>query len=405
MRLAHPLCTMTLSTFVNRHLGHRSYLLGSTATREATVIDPERHIDEYISVATQAGLTITTVIDTHLHADYVSGARALARRTGALLCVSGCGGPNQQYDFASERGVRSLHAGDTIAVGELRIEARHTPAHAPEHLSLLVTDPRAGQTPVGVFTGDSAWPQADGLPLWPAHTPDASDMACDRPRYFAEIARINRRGAHAWRQRRHWPPVALRELAGLIASCALFVDLRPDAGASGFLPGSVLLAMDDSFVVRAGSVLRYGMPIYVVSASEEEVANAAALLSLIGLDHVYGWVSASAVPAYAGGGGVLEYVRMTTPRDAVDLLVDGALLLDVRSTVEWNTRHLKHALHTPLSHVIDDVRDVDRDTPLVVYSEEGVRSVVAATALRRAGFSSVANLTGGFHAYQHESRA
>lgn len=396
MSLAHW-SGVILRTFTEPSLSQCSYLLGSEATGDAIVVDPIRRIDEYIEAAQRDGLRITTVVDTHLHADYVSGARALASRAGAMLAVSGLGGEHREYAFAGRRHVRTLVEGDVIRVGELQLAVRHTPQHAAEHISLLVTDGSVEPHRLGILAGDSPVPD-DVLecPAWPTHR-ERPDSTCDRPRYFDDVERMNQRGSLAWNPPPRWEPVSLKALPELVATCTLFLDTRPHASESGFLPGSVVLPIDESFLWRAGSVLRYGMPIYVVSHTASDVARAAALLSLIGLDSVCGWVDGATVTSYAQDGGALQSLWMAAPRDAVQWLAEGALLLDVRGTREWRQHHLKHALHTPLSHVIDDVRDVDRDIPIVVYSEEEAAATVAATALRRAGFATVANLSGGSH--------
>src|SRR5262245_58809927 len=143
MRLAR-LVSVILRTFEQRHLSQRSYLLASDTTREAIVIDPIRWIDRYLEAARDEGLRITTVVDTHRHADYVSGARALAHKAGATLAVSGLGSSHRGRELAGRRRVRVLAAGDVIRVGELRLEILHTPQHSPDHLSLLLVDESRG---------------------------------------------------------------------------------------------------------------------------------------------------------------------------------------------------------------------------------------------------------------------
>lgn len=149
---------MLLQRFYDTHLAQASYLVGCQATGEAIVIDPTRDVEPYLDAARAAGVAITHVTETHIHADFVSGARELAARTGAALLLSGEGGPDWQYAFAAADGARLLHGGDRVAVGNLAFDVRHTPGHTPEHLSFLVTD--TGSTlaahagPVGVFTGD-----------------------------------------------------------------------------------------------------------------------------------------------------------------------------------------------------------------------------------------------------------
>jgi hydroxyacylglutathione hydrolase len=145
---------MLLQRFYHEGLAQAGYLLGCQATGEALVIDPNRQIDQYVDAAGRAGLRITGVTETHIHADFVSGARELARRTGARLYLSDEGPDEWKYAFAAEAGAVLLHDGDTFAVGNVRIEVLHTPGHTPEHLAFLVTDTAGADQPMGLFSGD-----------------------------------------------------------------------------------------------------------------------------------------------------------------------------------------------------------------------------------------------------------
>jgi hydroxyacylglutathione hydrolase len=118
------------------------------------VVDPNRDVDRYLEEAARAHVRIAAVTETHIHADFVSGSRELARRAGAQLLLSGEGGNDWQYAFAADDGARLLRDGDRFEVGTLSVDVRHTPGHTPEHVSLIVTDTAAGPFPVGMFSGD-----------------------------------------------------------------------------------------------------------------------------------------------------------------------------------------------------------------------------------------------------------
>jgi hydroxyacylglutathione hydrolase len=118
------------------------------------VVDPNRDVDRYLEEAARAHVRIAAVTETHIHADFVSGSRELARRAGAQLLLSGEGGSDWQYAFAADDGARLLRDGDRFDVGTLSVDVRHTPGHTPEHVSLIVTDTAAGPFPVGMFSGD-----------------------------------------------------------------------------------------------------------------------------------------------------------------------------------------------------------------------------------------------------------
>ena len=145
---------MIFARFYDDHLAQASYLIGCGATGTAVVIDPNRGVDEYIAAAEAEGLRITAVTETHIHADFVSGARELAARTGATAYLSGCGPPEWQYRFGRDPGVVLLADGDTLKVGNVELRAAHTPGHTPEHLSFLVTDTATAHEPMGIVTGD-----------------------------------------------------------------------------------------------------------------------------------------------------------------------------------------------------------------------------------------------------------
>lgn len=145
---------MILKRLYDDKLAQASYLIGCAASGEAVVVDPNRDAEQYLREAAAEGVRITHVTETHIHADYVSGSRELAARTGASLHLSGEGGEDWTYHFAAAEGAALLKDGDSFHVGNVRIEAVHTPGHTPEHLSFLVTDTAAADRPIAILTGD-----------------------------------------------------------------------------------------------------------------------------------------------------------------------------------------------------------------------------------------------------------
>jgi len=145
---------MLLERFSNDLLAQSSYLVACQSAKLALIVDPNRDVDRYIEAAARDKLRIAYVTETHIHADFVSGARELAARTGARLLLSAEGGPDWQYRFAAESDARLLRHGDTVTLGAVRIDVRHVPGHTPEHLSFLVTDLATSELPVGMFSGD-----------------------------------------------------------------------------------------------------------------------------------------------------------------------------------------------------------------------------------------------------------
>ena len=147
---------MFLRQIADSSLAQNAYLIGCQRSGEAIVIDPERDLDRYFKVAEENGLRITAVAETHIHADYFSGARELMERHGALAYLSEEGGPDWQFEWAKGRAnARFLKHGDVFRVGNIEFKALLTPGHTPEHMSYLVTDIGGGaDAPIAFLTGD-----------------------------------------------------------------------------------------------------------------------------------------------------------------------------------------------------------------------------------------------------------
>lgn len=145
---------MILKQITYDQLAQNSYLVGCAATGEAIVIDPIRDPRPYIDLAAENNLKIVAITETHIHADYLSGTRELSAATGATMYLSDEGDDQWKYAFADEPNVTLLQEGGKIEIGNLTITAVHTPGHTPEHLSFLLVDHPAGETPHSLFTGD-----------------------------------------------------------------------------------------------------------------------------------------------------------------------------------------------------------------------------------------------------------
>ena len=141
---------MLLERLYDNDLAQAGYFIGCQVAGEAIVVDARRDIDDYLALAHEHDMRIVAVTETHIHADYLSGTRELAAATGATIHVSGEGGQDWQYGFDAER----LMDGDTITIGNLTVQARHTPGHTPEHLSFLITDGAFSQGPGYLLSGD-----------------------------------------------------------------------------------------------------------------------------------------------------------------------------------------------------------------------------------------------------------
>lgn len=156
---------MLMKYFYDAALAHASYLVGCQRSGTALVVDPGRDIDEYLAVAKANGMKVVGVAETHIHADYVSGARELADRVGATLYVSDAGPSEWKYQFLTPYSHQLLQDGDSFSVGNIRFDVLHTPGHTPESLSFLLTDVGGGATePMGLFSGDFVFVGSIGRP-------------------------------------------------------------------------------------------------------------------------------------------------------------------------------------------------------------------------------------------------
>jgi hydroxyacylglutathione hydrolase len=145
---------MLLRYFYDDRLAQASYMVGCARTGEALIVDPMRHIQPYLTAAQKEGLRITHIVETHIHADFVSGARELAAATDARIYLSDMGPSEWKYAYADDPRVVLVRDGDHFMVGNIRIDVLHTPGHTPEHISFMVTDTAGADKPMGVFTGD-----------------------------------------------------------------------------------------------------------------------------------------------------------------------------------------------------------------------------------------------------------
>jgi hydroxyacylglutathione hydrolase len=186
-----------LKRFFEPTLAQTSYVIGCATAGEALVIDPNRDLDQYIKAAEAEGARVAHVTETHIHADYVSGSRELAARTGATLYLSDEGDADWKYGYAREAHAVLVREGDRITVGRVRVDVAHTPGHTPEHLSFLVTDCTAANDPIGAATGDFIFVGDVGRP-------DLLERAANLTGTMEAGARTLYRSLQRWRDRPDW---------------------------------------------------------------------------------------------------------------------------------------------------------------------------------------------------------
>ncbi|HEY6866605.1 MAG TPA: rhodanese-like domain-containing protein [Candidatus Eisenbacteria bacterium] len=436
-------------------LAHASYLVGDGG--EAVVVDPSRDVEMYLEEAAAHGLRITGVLETHLHADFVSGHRELAARTGAAIGI----GARAEAGFAH----RALRDGDEIRVGAVRIVALETPGHTPESLSFLVYEHAGDPKPAAVLTGDTLFvgdvgrvdilssrlPVAElagmmydslhrkllALPddtrVYPAHGAGSlcgRSMSAERsstigreratnaalapmsreafvegitrdvpetPVYFLHSRDTNRAGP-ALRAERPMPPSL--PPAAAAAQGAIVLDTRPVADyAAGHVPGSLLVPLDGQYASWVGTLVRPEDALVLV-ADPARAEEAVVRLARVGYENVTGLLEGG-VEGWPGGGRALARVGHEPIEQAVRA---GRRVLDVRRGPEWEAFHIEGATHIPLAQLPARAGELDRGAEWAVVCASGYRSGIACSVLERAGFTRLVNAAGGMDAWTGAGR-
>lgn len=439
-------------------LAHASYMLASES--EAVVVDPQRDVDIYLKAAEEQGVRIRHIFETHLHADFVSGHRELAERTGATIYI----GPHGGARFARVE----VSDGFEVNVGKIRIQVLETPGHTPESICLVVTDQEKSAKPWAVLTGDTLFIGDVGRPdLSESHTPaELAGMLYDslhnkllklpddvlvypahgagslcgrnmraersstiaterltnyalqirsrqefireltskvpvRPEYFLQDAEINREGAAALSQLPDLTPISPLELKSMLDAGVTALDVRPgDVFASGHVPNSINIALSGQFASWAGSVMGLSARPVLIADSAEQLQEARLRLARVGIEDARGYLQGG-FPAWKEAGlpvADLLQISVETLRDW--LRAGEAQLLDVRREGEWKAGHIKGALWSPLDTLGKSLPKADPNTLIAVHCKSGYRSAIACSVLQRAGFRNVANVIGGFDAWQ-----
>jgi hydroxyacylglutathione hydrolase len=439
-------------------LAHASYLLGSEG--EAAVVDPRRDVDEYLAEASAHGLTIRYVVETHLHADFVSGHTELAERTGAEIVFS--------HRAGVAFGHRAVKDGDELRVGRVVLKFLETPGHTPEGLSILVSEgdgaPKMVLTGDTLFIGDVGRPDLVGskgftaremasmlydsvhrkllsLPdevlVYPAH---GAGSLCGRnmskdtystigeqrrdnhalqpmsreefvemavrdlpevPAYFAEDVEMNRAGAKPLAADPRPPALAPAELARRAQDGATVLDVRSAAAfGTAHVPGSLHVGLNGQFASWAGTLVPRGPGILLVAEGEDEVREATVRLARVGLETVEGYLEGG-IAAWERDGRPLETLEHVTVAELRDRLEEDPDLqvLDVRRPAEYSSGHVPRAVTWPLDRLAHDPVPLDPSKPAAVVCEGGYRSSAAGSVLRRRGFPHLINVAGGTSAW------
>lgn len=440
-------------------LAHASYVLASGG--EAVVVDPQRDVDVYVHAAAEHGATIRYIFETHLHADFVSGHKELAARTGARIYMGADAGATFDHVPVTD--------GFELKFGKAAIRVLETPGHTPESICLVLTDTEKSIAPWAVLTGDTLFIGDVGRPdLSPRHTPAqlaallydslhtklmalpdrvlvypahgagslcGKNMRAERsstigterltnyalqikskeefvrqltsnlpvrPEYFAKDAEINRTGAAALSDLPPLRAVSPAELNRRLQDGEIALDVRPmDEFAAGHVPGSVEIALGGQFASWAATVLGLASHPVLIGQTDAQIEEARVRLARVGIEALDGYL-AGGVAGWQQAGLPLATIVQITPQELDRRLQAQAVqVLDVRRGPEWEAGHIEGAVWWPLDNFRVSPPEIDHDAPLAVHCKGGYRSMIAASLLQRAGFRRVINMIGGFDAWLH----
>jgi hydroxyacylglutathione hydrolase len=443
-------------------LAQVAYLVADETAREVAVIDPRRDVQIYVDWAAERDFTITAVLETHIHADFVSGSIELARATGAPIYASWLSEQSFAHIPLSDRGA--------VAIGSLVLSGFWTPGHTPEHLSWLLVDPARGPNPVALFSGDSLFVGDVGRPdllgpaetealatrlyytvndrlgrladeviVYPGHTAGSScgkkigsapqttigaerfgnyafqarsrdsfvrmvlDDMPPAPAHYAVMKKVNRHGASLLAD---LPVPELLDPAHVesrAANGAAIIDARPAAEFSaGHIPGAVAVGLGGSFVAWMGWLAPYDRDVILVLPGDERLDEAVTDLRRIGIDRVAGYL----------GGGMRAWEDAGKPIARLEPITVGELaerlrerkppqVLDVRSGDEWRSGHIAEAVHCFAGEIATgDNPPLDPDAEIATICTTGYRATFAASLLERCGYRNLVNVTGGMDDWQ-----
>ncbi|MCX2929065.1 rhodanese-like domain-containing protein [Mycobacterium sp. CVI_P3] len=443
-------------------LSHASYLIGDETTGRAVVIDPQRDVSEYIADANELGMKIELVIETHFHADFLSGHLELAKATGARIVYSSVAKP--EFDFMP------VDDGERYSLGEVQLEFRHTPGHTPESLSIVIYERAGDDVPYGVLTGDTLFIGDVGRPdllasigftreeladklydslhgklmtlpdttrVYPAH---GAGSACGKnlstdlwstmgeqrktnyalrapdkatfmelvtegqppaPGYFVYDAILNRKDRELLDETKMPPAMTYSEVRSALENGAMLVDGRtPEEFAQGHLKGAVNIGLEGRYAEFAGSVVKPDVDIVLVTEPGLELEGKNRL-ARIGFDRVVGYLAEPYQVMFTHRGDVEVASRLTTNALSERMAdVPELQMVDVRNPGEVAAGVIPGAVNIPVGQLPDRVGELDPRKPTVVYCAGGYRSSVAASLLRQCGFADVSDVLGGYGAWE-----
>lgn len=432
-------------------LSHASYYIGSE--REAAVIDPQRDVDQYIKEAEANGQRIKYVIETHSHADFVSGHVELAEKTGAQIVY----GERAKTEFPTLK----VKDGDELTVGKINLKFLETPGHTPEGITIIAEDTEEKNAPLKMFTGDTLFIGDVGRPdligskgytaeemagmlydslrekilklpdeteVYPAHGAGSlcgkslsketwstlgeqkktnyalRDMskedfvkivAADQPeapQYFAASAAQNLKGSSSL-ERLEKPKALSTEEVENFDGIVLDVRQNKDYGA-GHVPNAINIGLGGQFASWAGTLISIGTPVAIAADTDEQVEEAFMRLARVGIETVAGYIL---MKDFEGETKQIEQVAVERAKD--EIAARNAQFVDVRGSAEHANGHAAGTINLPLNTLSRELDHLDPEKPTYVLCQGGYRSSLGTSILENAGFKEIYNVTGGTKAW------
>lgn len=437
-------------------LAHCSYVVGGE--KACVVIDPAREVTQYIAIADSLGLPIKGIIETHLHADFVSGHIELRELTGATIYIT------ERADAEFEH--HAVKDEEEFQIDTLLFKMLDTPGHTPECAVFVVSDLERGEEPVLAFTGDTLlvgdagrpdlfpdkkeelasnlyWSLrklenlGDNIEIYPAHGAGSlcgkslssklsSTIGTEKlqnsamlkhpeeefirsflegmpevPDHFSRCSEINRKGAPAISKLRKPTGYTPEEFLKLSQTEYIVVDTRDQlAFGAAHVPGAYGLSLKGNFATFSGWVLPPDKPILLVLEDMKDMPNVLKALYSVGLDNVVGYLSGG-MAAYAASGLETARFESISVAEAKERYEHGEILLvDTRLKSEWDSGHIKCTVHIPAPDVRKKFRDLESNKPVAFICNSGNRSLLAASLmLNLSKAKNVINVIGGTTAW------
>ncbi|WP_319579213.1 MBL fold metallo-hydrolase [uncultured Methanospirillum sp.] len=446
---------MIIREFFIPGIAHSSFLVGGAGS--CLIVDPSRDIDRYLEAAREEGLKIAGVLETHLHADFISGHLEFAHKTGAPIYM-----PERAKAVFPHIPVRQ---GSVITIGDMRIEVRETPGHTPEHVSYVLVHQSRSESPALVFCGDTLFVGDAGRPdlfpgranelasalytslheelmtlpdhceVYPAHsagsfcgrslsTKKSSTIGYERianpvlaiqdretftttlttnmppaPDHFNRCSEVNRRGPVLLSELPVLKALSLGDVRNMLESGDTeVVDIRMyDAFGGVHIPGSLNIDAEVNFSTYAGWITSPDMNQVLVGYNPDQITDAVLMMHRVGIDSIAGYLSGG-IQNWALSGLKTEQIRIISVHELARLIAGESelMILDVRPTAEYAGYHIPGSINIPWPDLRTRQSEVSSSGLVAVICGSGVRAGTACSILKRAGHHNIMNIAGGY---------